>query len=226
MQGMDLFCKRRGLLIVFEGLDRCGKSTQCKELVKKLQMGSSESYESEVINFPERTTLLGRMIDGYLKGTNNLNDQTIHLLFSANRWEKVQEIKQKLNEGKFIILDRYAYSGVAFSSAKGLDLQWCKSSDVGLPKPDLTFFLSADEGVTSNRADFGEEVYEKKEFQEKVKQKFEILKKSEGFIEINANQSIELISEQIYDIVRMNIAKQDTQLDELWKCEQQQQQLC
>ncbi len=44
-------------------------------------------------------------------------------------------------KGTNIILDRYAYSGVAFTSAKGLDLEWCKNSDKGLPKPDIVFFL-------------------------------------------------------------------------------------
>lgn len=39
--------------------------------------------------------------------------------------------------------DRYAYSGVAFSAAKGLDVDWCKKTDSGLPKPDLVIFLKA-----------------------------------------------------------------------------------
>ena len=39
------------------------------------------------------------------------------------------------------ICDRYAYSGVAFSSAKGLDLDWCKACDSGLPAPDCVIYL-------------------------------------------------------------------------------------
>lgn len=39
------------------------------------------------------------------------------------------------------ICDRYAYSGVAFSSAKGLDVNWCKSCDIGLPAPDCIIYL-------------------------------------------------------------------------------------
>jgi dTMP kinase len=48
---------------------------------------------------------------------------------------------EELQKGNFIILDRYAYSGVAFTSAKGLDYEWCKNSDRGLPRPDMVFFL-------------------------------------------------------------------------------------
>lgn len=35
-------------------------------------------------------------------------------------------MESKLQSGITVIVDRYAYSGVAFSSAKGLDIEWCK----------------------------------------------------------------------------------------------------
>ena len=68
-----------------------------------------------------------------------------------------------------MILDRYCYSGVAYSSAKGLSLDWCKNSDIGLPKPDIVFYLNISEQDGSRRKDFGDEIYEKVEFQEKVR---------------------------------------------------------
>ena len=49
-----------------------------------------------------------------------------------------------LNEGKNVILDRYVYSGVVYSAAKGLDLNWCLNPDKGLPKPDLLFYIEID----------------------------------------------------------------------------------
>lgn len=42
-------------------------------------------------------------------------------------------IKQHLLSGCHLIVDRYSYSGVAFSSSKGLDLQWCFQPEKGLP---------------------------------------------------------------------------------------------
>ena len=72
----------------------------------------------------------------------------VHLLFSANRWEKVRELRASLDAGTHVFVDRYAFSGVAFSAAKpGLSLEWCKGPDKGLPQPDLVCFLdvSADE---------------------------------------------------------------------------------
>jgi dTMP kinase len=38
-------------------------------------------------------------------------------------------------------VDRYAYSGVAFTAAKGFDVEWCKCPDKGLPAPDLVIYL-------------------------------------------------------------------------------------
>jgi hypothetical protein len=53
---------------------------------------------------------------------------------------------------------RYAYSGVAFSGAKdGMDLEWCKKSDVGLPAPDAVFYLTLAPEVAARRAGFGGE---------------------------------------------------------------------
>ena len=42
-----------------------------------------------MMNFPDRTTLLGGVISNYLSGNSNLKDEVIHQLFSANRWEKL-----------------------------------------------------------------------------------------------------------------------------------------
>lgn len=133
---------KRGAFIVFEGVDRCGKTTQTSLLVKHLlQLGLA----AVAMRFPDRTTMVGSLIDQYLQSRSDLDDRAIHLLFSANRWEAVPTIRKHLLDDKAtIVCDRYAYSGVAFSSSKPSltdDLEWCKSCDVGLPAPDAVIFL-------------------------------------------------------------------------------------
>jgi dTMP kinase len=59
-------------------------------------------------------------------------------------------------------------SGAVYSTAKGLDYDWCKSIDKYLPKPDYTFFIDISSDQTSRRVDFGTEVHDKTEFQKKV----------------------------------------------------------
>ncbi|KAG8580697.1 hypothetical protein GDO81_007394 [Engystomops pustulosus] len=106
---------RRGALIVLEGADRAGKSTQARRLVEAL---IEQGYKAEGMRFPERTTEIGRLVGSYLEKKSNIEDHTVHLLFSANRWEHVPLIKEKLRNGVTLVVDRYAFSGVAFTSAK------------------------------------------------------------------------------------------------------------
>ena len=67
----------------------------------------------------------------------------IHLLFTINRWELKQKIIDSLMEGKHLILDRYSYSGVAYTAAKGIDFNWAMVTEQGLPKPDIVIYLKA-----------------------------------------------------------------------------------
>merc|ERR1719387_2331238 len=78
----------RGLFVVFEGLDRSGKSTQSKELVKRLEERGPVRWTC----FPDRATAIGVLIDLYLRRQIELPDETIHMLFCANRWEAVARL--------------------------------------------------------------------------------------------------------------------------------------
>jgi dTMP kinase len=115
-------------------------------------------------------------------------------------------IIQKLNDGVDIVLDRYVYSGVAYTAAKGIDTQWCYSPDIGLPRPDLTIFLSLDD--TSDRAGFGNERYEVQEFQVKVKKQFELFFKEKGWSTIIVDgKSIEKVEKEISELVNSLLDK-------------------
>lgn len=76
--------KRRGALIVLEGVDRSGKSTQCKLLAQTLV---NSGINAVLKRFPDRTTTIGTLINSYLTTPAAMNDRVIHLLFAANRWE-------------------------------------------------------------------------------------------------------------------------------------------
>ena len=137
---------KRGALIVFEGCDRSGKTTAVKRLVDQLndnhQLSKNDGQAAKMMRFPDRTTDIGKVINKYLKGENQLDDHVIHLLFSTNRWEKREEIKKALEAGQHVLIDRYAFSGVAFTASKeGMDLEWCRGPDRGLPKPGIFFFF-------------------------------------------------------------------------------------
>lgn len=81
-----------------------------------------------------------------------------------------QQLTDTLEAGTTIIADRYSYSGVAFSAAKGLDKGWCEAQEVGLPAPDAVFYLSLSLEEAAGRGGFGEERYERRDMQEKVQE--------------------------------------------------------
>ncbi|KAK3575306.1 hypothetical protein QTP86_023426 [Hemibagrus guttatus] len=208
----------RGALIVLEGVDKAGKTTQCRKLVHALQQNGRAA---EMMRFPDRTTHIGQLIGSYLEKKNNLEDHTVHLLFSANRWELVPLMKKKLEQGITLVVDRYAFSGVAFTSAKpDFSLEWCKNPDVGLPKPDLVMFLQLNPSVAAERGEFGTERYETSSFQRNVQQRFEQLMKdpSVNWKVIDAARSIEAVHSDIKVLCENIInTSENLPIGELWK---------
>lgn len=187
---------KRGAFIVFEGCDRSGKTTQSSMLVDFLK---KQNAPVKHMVFPNRTTPSGQMINSYLTNKQEMPDESIHLLFAVNRWEVQNDIKKLLYEGTNLVVDRYSYSGVAYSVAKGLSFDWCQAPERGLIRPDLVFYLKTDTDTLTNRSNFGEERYEKKEFQSEVLKVFNEICKAEDsyWVEINANQDANGIHETV-----------------------------
>lgn len=203
--------RNRGLFFVFEGLDRSGKSTQSKLLTKKLEESAPGGSASvKWMCFPNRGTAVGILIDMYLRRMIELPDETVHLLFSANRWESVVSIVETLNSGISVVCDRYAFSGVAYSAAKGLDLAWCQTPDIGLPVPDGIFYLHVDASVGASRANFGDERYENTDMQTRVRNVFReaALRAGVNWHDVDGARDIQVIHSQICDTVE-DIRKSD-----------------
>jgi len=213
---MSVAATKRGALIVFEGVDRCGKSTQTQRLLERLR---SQAVPAELVRFPDRSTDTGRLIDAYLSSTVEMDDHAIHLLFSANRWAAVKTMKEKLLAGTTLIVDRYAFSGVCFSAAKGIDLEWCQAPDVGLPAPDAVVFLNLSIEESKKRGNFGEERYENEDFQQAVLGHFLALKSPDWRV-LDATKSVEDLSTEIIDIAKSTIAFAESKpLAKLWVAE-------
>nr|XP_014595905.2 thymidylate kinase isoform X2 [Equus caballus] len=169
----------------------------------------------------ERSTDIGKLLSSYLEKKNEMENHSVHLLFSANRWEQVPLIKEKLSQGVTLIVDRYAFSGVAYTSAKAdFSLDWCKQPDVGLPKPDLVVFLQLQLAEAAMRGEFGRERYENRTFQESVSQRFHQLMGDTtlNWKMVDASQSIEDVHKEIRELSEDTIqAAAQRPLGELWK---------
>ncbi|KAJ6513394.1 thymidylate kinase-domain-containing protein [Mycena sanguinolenta] len=208
---------RRAAFVAIEGLDRSGKTTQVATLQTRLQ---AEGIPVKLLKFPDRTTAIGQMIDSYLRSQSELDDRAIHLLFSANRWELAASIEQLLAAGITVVCDRYAFSGVAFSAAKGLSLDWCRSPDVSLPAPDLTLFLDITPEQARSRGGYGEERYEKEEMQRKVRDVFHQISSeftAATWVTVDAGKEREDVAEDVWNFVRPLTGGLSIPLERLWE---------
>lgn len=209
----------RGMLIVFEGLDRSGKSTQCQRLIENLR---NHGEKVEQMRFPNRTTPIGQMINNYLTGESNQDDHVIHLLFSANRWEAAHAIESHIKNGTTVVIDRYSYSGAVYSAAKripSMDLNWCRQPEVGLPRPDICLFLDISSEEAAKRGGFGTERYEKEELQARVRELYAEMRKHdderEDICVIDAGLDIGEVEKAIFAKVEETMGKVKAESTEL-----------
>ena len=208
----------RGAFVLFEGADRCGKSTQAMRLVHTLE---ARGVEAELWRYPDRATAMGKMIDQYLRSKSEMEDGAIHLLFAANRWEKKALMERKLASGVTLVCDRYSYSGCAFTAAKGvdgLDLEWCRAPEVGLPRPDALMYLELSLEDAAKRGGFGEERYETTEMQRAVKASFEAMREDWWDV-IDANREPDVIQDEVLRIALSAVEKcrAGRELKRLWQ---------
>lgn len=208
----------RGALIVLEGLDRVGKSTLARRLVEHFQR---TDRPVAYCRFPERSTPIGRLIDSFLKdNSTQVDDHVSHLLFSANRWELSNEIRNNILSGTTMVVDRYSYSGVAYSSAKAtVPLEWCLATERGLPKPDLVIYLELPAEAQVGRSGYGEERFETTEFQERARRQYQhVMNKSQEIwlkIDVENKSPDQILGEIIVPVKRCLDSCANKSLDKL-----------
>ena len=126
-----------GLLIVIEGTDGSGKSTQLELLKKYIQ---AQSYGVMVSEW-KTSRLIANVIDD-AKDRNLLNATTYSLLYAADFADRLEnQIIPALKSGFIVLLDRYYYTALARDVVRGQDIEWVKNLYDYAPEPDLVFYL-------------------------------------------------------------------------------------
>jgi dTMP kinase len=191
---------KKGFFICVEGLDRCGKTTQSKLLVRKLKkLGYDAVYTAE----PSQGKI-GRFITKYcLHCRKRISAIAEALLFAADRSEHVEnQIMPALNEGKIVVSDRYVHSSLAYQGATGLDLNWIERINEHAIRPDLAIFIDIKPEIVLQKLKPRKSVMEKLETQRRVREVYMKFVKRGDLIEIDGNKTIKKVGEDVLKVVR------------------------
>lgn len=198
----------KGLFIAFEGLDGSGSTTQVERLAKNLRKIGKEVFTTK----EPTNNLVGGLIRGVLTKQWQIPAEGLQLLYAADRSHHLShEIIPNLEQGNFVITDRYAFSSIAFGSID-IPVKWLKEINKNFIQPDMTFFVKVRPEVCIERIgrrgnNF--ELFEEKKKLEKTLATYELLAQDEsnGFVIIDGEKEIEDIEKEIFKIVKQKLDK-------------------
>ncbi len=129
-----------GRLIVIEGTDGVGRSTQIALLKEWLE---TEGYAVLDTGF-RRSELTGDGIDRAMRG-NTLDHMTLSLFYATDFWDRLEKsIIPALRAGKVALVDRYIYSIIARARVRGVPARWLDDVLEFALVPDQVFYMEID----------------------------------------------------------------------------------
>jgi len=204
-----------GRLLVFEGLDGSGKSTQAALIGKWLAAQGYRVFATEWNSSELVSSVIKR---GKKKGL--LTPTTFSLLHAtdfADRFER--RILPPLRAGYLVVCDRYAHTAFVRDAARGCDPAWVRTIYSFAPRPDLAFYFRVPVATTLKRklasrqkisyyeagmdlglSDEVEESYER--FQTRLKREYERIAEADRFTIIDSSRPVEEIQRALRDHVR------------------------
>ena len=204
----------KGKLIIVEGIDGSGKSTQIDLIYKWLMDKRKSVYFSEWNSSPlvKSTTKLGKKQRLFTPTSFSLIQATDF----ANRWENY--LLPMLKAGVIVIADRYAFTGFARDVARGVDPKWVRNLYSFAYQPDLALYFQVDidtavERILASRSkikyyeagmDLGlsdKKITSFRLFQTKVLEQYEKMAEEFNFKIIDAKQPVEKQQKEIRSLV-------------------------
>ena len=187
----------RGFLIVIEGIDGAGKSTQAETLMNRLR---ERGFDAIYFREPSGSRW-GREIKRKALSPDSITPEEELELFQKDRKENVEKnLKPALEGNKIVVLDRYYFSTIAYQGAKGIDEERIKRMNEELAvEPDLVFILDINPGEGLDRIKNRKKkdrLFERADYLARVRQIFRGFK-GKKFIHIDARMPKEAISARI-----------------------------
>ena len=143
----------RGRLIVLEGIDGSGTTTQTERLVEHLRRRGRTAVSTREPSAGPVGRLLREVLLGHHRISRDvsLDGRTMALLFAADRFDHLQrEVEPLLAAGNDVVSDRYLMSSLAYQ-AEEADREWVALLARGVRPPDLTILLDIPIEVAARR---------------------------------------------------------------------------
>ncbi len=189
-----------GVLVNLEGIDGCGKSTQSKLLLEKLE----EKGEKVLILKEPTKRPHGQKLWDVLHGKRKASNEEILELFVLDRKQHVEEkIQPALDDGTVILMDRYYYSSMAYQVAGGIDVEEIREKHVFAPRPDVVLIFDLPVSVALERVKGHSDAdeFEKEEHLEKVREAYLDLENDPLVRIVDATGTPEEIFEDVWRLV-------------------------
>ncbi|MEE2942317.1 MAG: thymidylate kinase [Verrucomicrobiota bacterium] len=202
----------KGRLIVIEGADGSGRSTQIRRLVDWLEAGGHATTQVGL----KRSNLASEELDRAKHG-NILNRTTLSLFYATDFADQLENIiVPSLRAGFIVLADRYIYTLMARDMVRGLDPDWVKSLYSIALQPDAVFYLKLPPEkliqrnfMKNHTLDYWEsgmdlglslDMFDSfVRYQQLMAGKFDELRRSWGFTTIDADQSMDALNREMRD---------------------------
>jgi len=149
---------KKGKLVVIEGTDGSGKTTQLELVVRELK---SKNFPTSVFDFPQyEKTFFGKFVKRFLTGEfgglSEIDPYLASFPYAFDRWQAGEEIRKELKKGKIVLCNRYTGSSMAHQTAKlpvnkqNAYLDWVIEMEFKVlktPEPNLVIFLHVDPDI-------------------------------------------------------------------------------
>ena len=192
---------KKGLLIVLEGIDGSGKTTQARSLARRLRAAGVRTVR---FREPSRGKW-GREIKRQARRAGSLTPQEELDLFLKDRRENVERnLRPALSRRQTVILDRYYYSTIAYQGAKGLDPEKIRRLNERFTiRPDLVVIL--DVGPETGLARISgrqtrDELFEREDYLARVRAIFQGFR-GRRFVHLDAGRGKRALSQEIWALV-------------------------
>ncbi|HXW17783.1 MAG TPA: hypothetical protein VEJ39_05750 [Candidatus Acidoferrales bacterium] len=212
-----------GTLVVIEGTDGSGRSTQIALLTEWLE---SEGFAVQTSGL-RRSSLVADDIDGLL-AENAVTRLTLALMYSTDFFDQLERrILPALRSGLIVLADRYIFTLIARAAVRGIGRDYLHGIYEMALRPDLTFWLNVKPEVAFDREfkkahtisywESGRDMSLSNDlfqsfirYQSLIKKEFEYLSRRHGFIELDGEGTVPAVNRELRKQIAAHLGIKNT----------------